>query len=321
MTAMASSLLVLTLVPGQLDWRVVSCFQPLEHRSTDGRYRDEPFRYRLFVPPSIAPGEKYPLLLWLHGRGDSGTDNAKQLMHMQFLLNDPDRLDKHPFFILVPQCPEDRAWFDGHRTASASSEAAKGDELLDVASEMLDETIAKHPIDVDRVYLLGISTGGTAAWEMAMRDPERFAAIAPLGSAGGESADIGRLREVPVWAFHCTRDTWISIDLVANTIDALREAGGTAALTAIDREEHGCWRDALADYRVVSWMLRQRRGSLCWPPPGDRPWPPWQMVGQAVIALLILAAVWSGWRWRRRRARQESESRRLGEAAGPNESA
>jgi dienelactone hydrolase len=175
---------------------------------------------------------------------------------------------------------------------------------------VLDETVRKHPIDLDRVYVLGISTGGTAAWEMAMRYPDRFAALAPLGSAGGELADIGRLRDVPVWAFHCNRDTWISIALVTNAINTLHEAGGTAALTAIDRESHGCWRDALADYQVVSWMLRQRRGSRCWPPPGYQPWTPGQITMQVVIPLLILVAVWSGWWWRRRHRALRQESKR-----------
>ncbi|MEA1951051.1 MAG: PHB depolymerase family esterase, partial [Planctomycetota bacterium] len=228
-----------------------------------------------------------------------------QLFHIQHLFTDPDDLSKYPFFVLVPQCPSGRGWHDGHRIPPEAGESDKGDEPIVIAMKILDDTIRQYPIDVDRIYLLGISSGGSAVWELAMRYPERFAAVAPLASGGGNIEDIARLRDVPVWAFHSEFDSGSTVDAVRDTIQTLQLAGGTAHLTTIPSVHHDCWTAALVDYKVVSWMLWQRQGRYCWNRPGPAPWEgwtPWQITFQLGIPMFILAAAWSGWRRKRRRS-------------------
>lgn len=254
------------------------------------------FKYRLFVPEPLVPGKKYPLLLWLHGAGESGSENINQLFHIQHLFTDPDDLSKYPFFVLVPQCPSGRGWHDGHRIPPEAGESDKGDEPIVIAMKILDDTIRQYPIDVDRIYLLGISSGGSAVWELAMRYPERFAAVAPLASGGGNIEDIARLRDVPVWAFHSEFDSGSTVDAVRDTIQTLQLAGGTAHLTTIPSVHHDCWTAALVDYKVVSWMLWQRQGRYCWNLFGDNyQFPLTTTTFFRFLSLLPLGYYWPPW--------------------------
>lgn len=291
MNSLVCAVLIGLAAPSAVDRRLIPLFESLECRFPSGSHVGEVFRYRLFVPKPLDPEEKYPLLLWLPGQEIIDPENTEQLMHVQNLVNRPDEPSRYPYFILVPQCPEDRS------------------EQFAVTLEALDETIRKYPVDPDRVYLLGISAGGSAVWQFALRYPDRFAALAPLASSGPNPAEVVKLRDVPVWAFHKRDDEIIPLERVNHAVAALREAGGTAHLTVFEGNTHDAWTAALHEYKVVNWMLWQRRGATCWYPPGFRPWNLRQIAAQALIPTVIGLAAWSVWRKRRKRAAEEGVSR------------
>jgi len=287
---------------GRFNPEFVALFTPLEFRYSQGEVQDELIRYRLFIPEQGTPTERMPLIVWLHGRGEAGAGNLNQLRWLDHLIfADPwDRRD-YPFFVLAVNCaPDNPLWT---RTAEA-----QGFDMIDVVRAILDKTLQEYPIDRQRVYLSGVSSGGAGCWEFARRYPEYFAAVAPLASGGG-TQNMEKLVDIPIWAFHCSRDQ-PSIEGARRTVEALKRAGGNVHLTEVDSASHDAWNPAFNDYHLLDWLLLQRRGELS-PPPGTvslstrleiltKGWKWWQVLVQIGIPVLIVAAGWQAVRARRR---------------------
>lgn len=261
----AVALLLTLCQPSSLHPEFVARFTPLEYRYTGGHYHDEPFRYRLFVPGEQHLGPR-PLLVWLHGYGENGDDNAYQLRWLEELVFQTRAgLDDAPFYLLAVQCPPTNAGW----VRPAGSQAA--DDMINVMAAILDDVLQAFPVDRARVYLSGVSDGGTGCWQLAAHYPEYFAAVAPLASRGINARDVASLKPVPVWAFHSRHDQGAPVARVRSTVQALQRAGGQAHLTEIESDEHDCWTSAFLEHHVLDWLLAQRRGTPS-VPPGQLPW-------------------------------------------------
>jgi len=237
----------------QLD-RMDKMFTPFEYRFTGGRLVDELFRYRLFEPVADTPEKKYPLVVWLAGHGDlelNGPTNLGQLKWMKTVINSSRRED-FPFFVLAMQCPKEKGiWYE-------RSSLGVVDDPLAVYWEILQKIIRDYPVDPDRISIIGISSGGSAAWEMAMRHPDAFAAIAPLASGGGDVSRAKLLVNMSIWAFHCKYD---SPEGDRRTVSAINHAGGTAWLTEDAKHSHNAWSAAILKHNLMTWLLAQDRTS------------------------------------------------------------
>lgn len=273
----------------------VALFAPFEYRYTGGEYRDESFRYRLFVPETNGQADPKPLIVWLHGRGEAGFDNLKQLSWLeQLVFSPPWRKERYPFFLLAVQCPFD----NGNWTRSGPQ---AGEDMINVVKAILEKTLRDYPVDRDRISLAGISSGGTGCWDLAMRYPEYFSAVAPMASNGGNIAKVDAMVSIPVWAFHSARDSGTPIEAVRATAIALKNIGGTVLLTEIDDSSHDCWSPAFTEFYLLDWLLSQRRGQLSLPP-GTVPigtrlrgclknWEAWQIIVQALFSIIGLAFI------------------------------
>ena len=262
-------------------------FRPGEHR-----YREKRFCYRLFVPrPESA--KRYPLLVWLHGYGENGLDNERQLKWLDLILDDPDHVEKYRFFILAVQCaPGDPAWYRNSKTATPA-------DMLAAAMDVLHKVMQDYPVDLNRICLAGVSTGGSACWEMAMRYPDVFAAVVPMASWGGDVSRAARLVNIPIWAFHNRDDDTPTPAEVRTTVTAVEKAGGNIHLTLVPAAGHNCWYAAFKVHDAMGWMLAQRRAALiCWAPPGTRPWSWWHVLP---VPGAMVAIMWLGWRYGRKR--------------------
>jgi len=124
---------------------------------------------------------------------------------------------------------------------------------------VLDEVVHDYNVDLDRVYVTGLSMGGYGAWELAAEHPERFAAVLPICGAGSP-ADAGRLKDLPVWIVHGKRDAVVPFAHATEMYDALRKAGGRVRLTAYDDAGHDAWTRMYAGDEWYKWLLAQRRG-------------------------------------------------------------
>ena len=242
---------------------VVGCFAALSYRYTGGRYRDEEIRFRLHSPESIVPNKKYPLLIWLHGAGESGDDNRRQLAHMQstieFLVGD----NKMDFYLLATQCPADNQTWEN----SISSEG-KGDAPLTIMKEILDIMLEEYPIDRNRISFYGQCSGAHGAWHFLEMYPElvsamtAFSTTPPTGLVWDE-----RYRKTSFWAFNNLDDQGIPVEPMQKFVQQINDSGGLGYLTIRKTGGHDTWAAGMKKDKVVAWLVLQDRERFS-PPPG-----------------------------------------------------
>jgi predicted peptidase len=232
---------------------VTSKFAEHTYQFTGGPYENEAFRYRLLSPEKIEPGKKYPVVLFLHGRGESGDDNVAQLKYLPTLMATPDYQKKFPCFLIAPQCREGKAWV-------ARGPDKKGvSEQMQVAEAVLQEALKKYPIDPARVYLTGLSMGGFGSWNLAARHPDWFAAVVPI-CGGGDPNDAAELAKLPIWAVHGSDDKVVPASLSRTMVEAVLAAGGNVKYTELPGVGHDSWTPAYEDPQgVLPWMFEQKR--------------------------------------------------------------
>lgn len=209
---------------------------------------------------SSASAQRWPLLLFLHGIRECGSDPVAIVRQglPKLLAEAPDLSPAarrvgasvaQQFIFVAPQCPHYEVWDD--RTLSA----------------LLDDVLTRYPIDPQRVYLTGLSLGGFGVWTLGLRQPGRFAAIVPV-CGGGRIGDVERtsqshgaaLRSLGVWAFHGARDRVVPVDESQRMIDALQHAGlADARLTVYPEVEHDAWTPAYETPELYPWLLRHTR--------------------------------------------------------------
>lgn len=231
-------------------------------RVNDGAASVE-FRYRLLRPATAAgeprDGHRYPLVLFLHGAGERGDDNAKQLKYLPTWLAEPELRRSHPCFVLAPQCRMDERWVDVS-WADKESTPQPSTPTVDLAAAMqaLEETLVREAVDPARLYLTGLSMGGFGTWDLASRHPDRFAAILPI-CGGGDERVAARIATLPLWCFHGDADTAVSVERSRDMIAAVRKAGGRPIYSELAGVGHDSWTQAYRDRFVLDWLFSQRR--------------------------------------------------------------
>jgi predicted peptidase len=273
----------------------------------------KPYHYRLHEPLHAEDdGRLFPLVVWLHGQGEQGEDNIDQLEWLDRLIFLPPRSpERFPFFLVAVQCPRQaRVWF-----RDSVPEEKRSTDMLDVTWAVVEKLLREKPIDHNRVYLAGLSAGGTACWELALRHPDIFAAVLTMGSVGTFRSRLDRIANIPIWAFHSEHDG--GIEMLRDTVAAVKDAGGNVRLTEIATSDHNCWTAAFHEHHAFDWLMAQRRGRYA--KAGSLPiacrlsyalagWRWWQVPLQAAVValplLLVLAMV------RKRGDRQDTPPRR-----------
>lgn len=221
--------------------------------------------YRLFIPGNYRASRKYPLMLTLHGAGERGDDNASQLRHGFNAMWAEDRFqDPHPFFVVAPQCPADGQWVDvPWSVGSYDADKSALSEPLKAVVAILDSLAGEFNLDAGRIYVSGISMGGYATWHLAMKYPDRFAAIIPVCGA----ADPGKaasLSDLPIWTFHAEDDGTVPVQGTREMVAALQAAGNRVIYTEYPAAmgiNHESWIPAGNTPELVPWILRQSRST------------------------------------------------------------
>jgi predicted peptidase len=197
--------------------------------------------YLLYLPPDYEAQESWPLILFLHGRGERGDD--LELVKKHGLPKKLDSGESLPFVIISPQCPAGSYWT----------------EELDALNALLDDVLASLKVDARRVYLTGLSMGGSGTWYLAARYPQRFAAIVPICGVGNRIAAQERLQTMPVWVFHGDADPIVPISQSQMMVEALQSVGGNVRFTIYPGVEHDSWTAAYNTPELYDWLLRHSR--------------------------------------------------------------
>jgi predicted peptidase len=219
--------------------------------------------YRLLAPRELSFDAKYPLVVLFHGSGERGNDNEKQLANGVRRFARPESRSQHPCFVLVPQCPthlnnQPTMWTGSREEMHQLKLAPEPAAPLRTALELLFMIQEKNPVDLDRVYIAGISMGGFATWEALIRQPQNFAAAIPV-CGGGDVSFADRIKDVPVWAFHGAEDPVVPVVCSRSMIESLTKAGGDPRYTEYPRVGHNSWDRAFDEPELLSWLFSQKR--------------------------------------------------------------
>jgi predicted peptidase len=201
-------------------------------------------RYQVYVPATYRANVAWPVILFLHGSGESGTDGARQteIGLGPALRRHPDR---YPAIVVFPQTPSDK---------SGNAVTAR------IALAALDKTQQEFNTDAQRIYLTGLSMGGSGAWYLAYEHPERFAALVPIcGWAANRDGLAQRLRQLPIWIYHGDSDTVVPVEESRKAFAALKAAGADVRYTEIAGGNHNAWDAAYQSEQLPAWLLTMRR--------------------------------------------------------------
>jgi len=205
--------------------------------------------YLLFLPQGYdeQAEKRWPLILFLHGSGERGTDVWKVATH-----GPPKEVREHPdfpFIVVSPQCPDGQIWSD------------------DVVLALLNHVKRRYAVDPTRVYLTGLSMGGYAAWSLGVSYPEKFAAIVPICGGGNlisfllAMQDKGpALKSLGVWAFHGAKDPVVPVEESQRMVDTLKKFGVTdLKLTIYPEAQHDSWTETYKNPELYQWLLEHER--------------------------------------------------------------
>ncbi|WP_175517632.1 carboxylesterase family protein [Planctomicrobium piriforme] len=186
---------------------------------------------------------RVPLVVFLHGSGERGTDNVRQLQPLsQKLFKD----HAFPCCILAPQCVPDTPWM----------------HWMPELEELIERTLQDDRIDPDRVYLIGFSMGGSGCWELAARRPDLFAAAVPI-CGGGRTDWAASLKDLPIWAIHGSEDRAVSPERTREMIAAIEAVGGHPRFTELLGVGHGGMLYTCdPNSGVLDWVFKQKRESV-----------------------------------------------------------
>jgi len=213
--------------------------------------------YRLFKPAGYDAAKPWPLVLFLHGAGERGSDNAKHLKNGAETFYAAASQAKFPCFVVIPQCPPNRQWVEVPWSGAAHTMPAEPSVPLRLAMDVLGKLKQEFTIDASRQYVVGISMGGFGAWEALYRYPRTFAAAVPV-CGGADEAKAASIAQVPVWAFHGDQDNVVKTSRSRNIVAALKVAGGAPKYTEYPGVGHASWTKAFADPEVLPWLFAQR---------------------------------------------------------------
>jgi predicted peptidase len=211
--------------------------------------------YRLLLPKQYDPAQRYPIILYLHGAAARGQDNTEPLHWGPELFLDEAVRQKHPFFLLVPQCPRESGWLE---FTWSSLSTPKESPILEMAIELLDNVLPREfNLDPKRRYLTGVSMGGHAVWVEMVRRPGFFAAAIPVCAGGNARQVTTAAARYPVWAFHSDDDHLVPVQQARDLVQAWRDHGGTAKYTEYTGLKHSSWKKAYADPAMFDWLFAQ----------------------------------------------------------------
>lgn len=214
--------------------------------------------YRLLKPVNPKVKERFPLIIFLHGAGERGSDNERQLDHIASAVLDERARGKYPCYVLAPQCPAGDSWIGGKRTASGyqmDSEPSRPMKALIALIRKLEE---EYPIDTTRIYITGLSMGGFGTFDLISRMPEKFAAAVPI--CGGADSDFtARFANIPMWIFHGSKDQIVPVEFSRTVVRNLWNQHASPGYTEYADIAHESWIQAYQEPHLLPWLFDQVR--------------------------------------------------------------
>jgi predicted peptidase len=220
--------------------------------------------YRLLLPENYDPSKKYPLVVFLHGAGERGRDNQKQLVHGgKLFLRDSIRKN-FPAIILFPQCPPESYWSNVNITSENGKrtfnfrEDGEPTKAMAMAQELVRNIIKEYPVQKKQVYVGGLSMGGMGTFEIVRRNKKLFAAAFPI-CGGAHPSTAKKMKKTSFWVFHGGKDDVVIPAHSEKMVDALNKGGADVKFTLYPNANHNSWDPAFAEPGLMNWLFSKKK--------------------------------------------------------------
>jgi acetyl esterase/lipase len=221
--------------------------------------------YRILYPENYDKTKKYPLLLFLHGAGERGKDNEKQLIHGSKLFITPENRKNFPAIVVVPQCPEESFWAVTKIDRSVQpfkidfDYTAQPNWPLEAANALVRKLVTEEAVDKKQVYITGLSMGGMGTFESVYRNPDLYAAALPICGGGDVAHYDKRVSKTAFWVFHGAADAVVNVKLSQEMVDKLKALKTEVKYSEYPGVNHNSWDNAFAEPEYLSWMLKHKK--------------------------------------------------------------
>ena len=203
--------------------------------------RQVEIKYLVFLPVGHGTPEKkdvkWPLLLFLHGSGERGSDLELVKKHGPPKIVEQKK--EFPFVTISPQCPAEKRW--------------NADEL----AKLVDHAANTYQADPQRLYATGLSMGGAGTWDLLAAFPGKFAAAVPI-CGSGDPAAAEKMKGTPIWVFHGAKDAAVPIAKSEEMVEAIKKVGGNVKFTVYPEADHDSWTETYNNEEVYKWLLEQK---------------------------------------------------------------
>ncbi len=256
-------LILLTLFSTTLNAQDTSRFQRRVFRTAEGE-----LNYRLLPPLGYQKGQKYPLVVFLHGSGERGSDNGRQLIWGGKRFADSIQRTKYKAWVIFPQCPKDRRW-SGYVEVQKEAEGSPrklafpitdtGTMAQRLVFGLIDSMLATGAVDAKRVYLGGLSMGAMGTFDMLWRRPRFFAAALAICGGGDPQVVKTYAKGFPIWVFHGDRDRSVNVGYSRRLVEELKKGKAKVRYTEYWWVGHNSWDNAFAEPDLLDWLFAQKR--------------------------------------------------------------
>lgn len=224
--------------------------------------------YRMLYPTQYDINKKYPVVLFLHGAGERGSDNEKQLVHGSKLFLDSTNRAKYPAFVIFPQCPENSFWAKMKRELDNQADSLGNfkfistgapNKPLELVDKLIDSFARTPQVDNKKIYIAGLSMGGMGTFELLWRKPGFFAAAVPICGGGDPQKVNVYAQDFPVWVFHGASDNVVPVSNSRLMVNSLKNAGAKVKYTEYPGVGHDSWNNTFAEPDLLKWMFDQEK--------------------------------------------------------------
>ncbi|HRX93836.1 MAG TPA: prolyl oligopeptidase family serine peptidase [Chitinophagaceae bacterium] len=220
--------------------------------------------YRVLLPVDYDSAKSYPIIFFLHGAGERGRDNEKQLVHGSRLFLKEEIRNNYKAIVVFPQCPVWDYWSNVLRVHDANSrdfyflEEGPPNRYMILLEELVTFVLNHYPVKKDQVYVGGLSMGGMGTFELVKRMPGVFAAAFPI-CGGADPLTAVKMKKVSWWVFHGGKDNVVLPFHSENMAKALKKAGAKVKFTLYPEANHNSWDAAFAEPELIPWLFSQKK--------------------------------------------------------------
>lgn len=221
--------------------------------------------YRIMYPKDFSKDKQYPLVLFLHGAGERGSNNASQLVHGSKLFAEETNRGAFPALVIFPQCPQNDYWSNATIDRSTKPislvypQNASPTKALNLVMLLMDDYLNKPVINKEKVYIGGLSMGGMGTFEMLYRRPDTFAAAFAICGGGNPETVKAYANNTELWVFHGAKDDVVDPQLSISMVSAYLKAGGKPNFTLYADDNHNSWDSAFTEPKLLTWLFSKSK--------------------------------------------------------------